>query len=150
MNNKLSIQDLASAFAEKVDMDAKSANIFVKTVFEIVEEYIATDKEGAADIVARVGTVETKVATNESAISTLNTEVASKASQVSIDNIQTQLDNLIRIFIGTREAYETANANGEIPVNAIVIITDDETPGGSSDQTSSVLGKGVLGYLILG
>lgn len=44
MNNKLSIQDLASAFAEKVDMDAKSANIFVKTVFEIVEEYIATDK----------------------------------------------------------------------------------------------------------
>lgn len=44
MNNKLSIQDLASAFAEKVGMDAKSANIFVKTVFEIVEEYIATDK----------------------------------------------------------------------------------------------------------
>lgn len=44
MNNKLSIQDLASAFAEKVDMDAKSANIFVRTVFEIVEEYIATDK----------------------------------------------------------------------------------------------------------
>lgn len=44
MNNKLSIQDLASALAGRNGMDAKSAAIFVKTVFEIVEEYISKDK----------------------------------------------------------------------------------------------------------
>ena len=44
MNNKLSIQDLASAYAEKSGIDQKSAHAFVKTVFEIVEEFISTDK----------------------------------------------------------------------------------------------------------
>ncbi len=44
MNNKLSIQDLASAMSARYGMDTKSANAFVKTVFEIVEEYISTDK----------------------------------------------------------------------------------------------------------
>lgn len=44
MNNKLGIQDLASALAERYGMDQKSAQTFVKTVFEIVEEYVAIDK----------------------------------------------------------------------------------------------------------
>lgn len=44
MSNKLSIQDLASAYAEKSGTDQKSALAFVKTVFEIVEEFISTDK----------------------------------------------------------------------------------------------------------
>lgn len=44
MNNKLSIQDLASVLAEKSGMDMKTASAFIKTVFEIVEEYIAIDK----------------------------------------------------------------------------------------------------------
>ena len=44
MSNKLSIQDLASAYAEKTGTDQKSALAFVKTVFEIVEEFISTDK----------------------------------------------------------------------------------------------------------
>lgn len=44
MNNKLSIQDLASALTERYGMDAKSAGTFVRTVFEIVEEYISKDK----------------------------------------------------------------------------------------------------------
>ena len=44
MNNKYSIQDLASALAERSGMDIKASSAFVKTVFEIVEEYIATDK----------------------------------------------------------------------------------------------------------
>lgn len=60
------------------------------------------------------------------------------------------------IFIGTYAEYETANANNEIPINTFVIITDDETSGGdssgdsSSTSTSSLLGTGVLGYMILG
>ena len=44
MNNKLGIQDLASAFSDRYGMDAKSSQVFVKTVFDIVEEYVATDK----------------------------------------------------------------------------------------------------------
>ncbi|MDE5560339.1 MAG: HU family DNA-binding protein [Bacteroidaceae bacterium] len=44
MDNKLGIQDLASAFAERYGMDMKSSTVFVKTVFDIVEDYIAKDK----------------------------------------------------------------------------------------------------------
>ena len=44
MNNKLGIQDLATAFADRYGMDAKSSLAFVKAVFDIVEEYVATDK----------------------------------------------------------------------------------------------------------
>lgn len=44
MNNKLSIQDLALVFAEQSGMDVKASTAFVKTVFEIIEEYIAIDK----------------------------------------------------------------------------------------------------------
>ncbi len=44
MNNKLNIQDLASAMTDRYGMDSKSATTFVKTVFEIVEEYISKDK----------------------------------------------------------------------------------------------------------
>lgn len=52
----------------------------------------------------------------------------------------TLYDSLIRMFIsskkfvGTYEEYQTANANGEIPVNTLVIITDDE----ESSSISSV------------
>lgn len=64
-----------------------------------------------------------------------------------------------KIFVGTYEEYETANANNLIPINALVIITDDESSsGGSGDSssdststsTSSLLGTGALGYMILG
>ncbi len=44
MNNKLSIQDLVSAMTDRYGMDAKATTAFVKTVFEIVEEYISQDK----------------------------------------------------------------------------------------------------------
>lgn len=55
------------------------------------------------------------------------------------------------VFIGTYAEYQTANANGEIPINTFVILTDGETSGGeSSTSTSSKLGEGVLGYMILG
>lgn len=62
-----------------------------------------------------------------------------------------------KIFIGTYAEYEAANTDGEIPVGALVIITDDETSGSggssgdsSSTSTSSLLGTGVLGYMVLG
>lgn len=44
MDNKLTLQDFAQLFAQRSQMDNKAATTFVKTVFEIVEEYIAKDK----------------------------------------------------------------------------------------------------------
>lgn len=58
-------------------------------------------------------------------------------------------DNLIRVFIGTQAQYEVAYANGKIPVNTLVIITETEIPN-SGENSSSQLGAGALGYLILG
>ena len=52
-------------------------------------------------------------------------------------------------FIGTREAYTAAYAAGHIPVGTIVIITDEDDED-DSGITSSTLGQGVLGHLILG
>lgn len=67
----------------------------------------------------------------------------------------TEYDALIKayidgkIFIGTYSEYQTAYANNKIAIGAIVIITDDEN-NSSSISTSSLLGTGVLGYMILG
>jgi hypothetical protein len=57
------------------------------------------------------------------------------------------ISTLARIFIGTREQYNTANAKGEIPVGTIVIILDENIDLGS---TSAILGQAILGQLILG
>lgn len=53
-----------------------------------------------------------------------------------------------KIFIGTDAEYQVACANNQIPINTLVIITDDETLAGSA--SSSKLGEGVLGQMILG
>ena len=52
-------------------------------------------------------------------------------------------------FIGTREAYNASYAAGHIPIGTIVIITDEDDED-DSGITSSTLGQGVLGHLILG
>ena len=44
MNNKLGIQDLAMAMANSYGFDTKTATIFIKTAFEIIEEYVSKDK----------------------------------------------------------------------------------------------------------
>lgn len=56
-----------------------------------------------------------------------------------------------RVFIGTTEEYQTAYDNGEIAIGTLVFLTDDDSGGGSSsDSTTAVLGKAVLGQMILG
>lgn len=51
-----------------------------------------------------------------------------------------------KLFVGTGEAYKTANAAGLIPIGAIVIITDDED---DTSSTTSALGYAILGQMIL-
>lgn len=57
-------------------------------------------------------------------------------------------------FTGTFAEYETASANGLIPDGMIVYILDDDDEVIDEpvvdDRTSSLLGVGVLGYMILG
>lgn len=64
------------------------------------------------------------------------------------------------VFIGTYAEYQTAYADGQIPINTFVILTDDESSGGGSgdsgeegDETSPTtakLGYAVLGQMVLG
>lgn len=65
-----------------------------------------------------------------------------------IDALRGDFSNLIPTFVGTNNQYEEKKA--EVPEGTIVIITDDETGGNTGGNTSSVLGTGVLGYMILG
>ena len=44
MNEKITIQDLIDILAEKHSMNKKDAELFVKGVFELVEEALATEK----------------------------------------------------------------------------------------------------------
>ena len=53
-----------------------------------------------------------------------------------------------KIFVGTQAEYD-AVAN-DIAEGCIVIITDQDIPVVNSGATSAILGKGVLGQLILG
>ncbi len=84
--------------------------------------------------------------TNDSLRAEMNTKLETKA-------------NANMFFIGTHAEYLVAYKAGQIPVNAIVILTDDEDSSGggsggsgdsSNDPTSSLLGTGMLGYMILG
>ena len=53
-----------------------------------------------------------------------------------------------KIFVGTQAEYDAVA--DDIAEGCIVIITDQDIPVVNSDATSAVLGKGVLGQLILG
>ena len=69
-----------------------------------------------------------------------------------------------KIFVGTYEEYNAANAAGNIQIGCVVILTDQSTGGSgsggngsgsgdSSDTTSptnAVLGYAVLGQMVLG
>lgn len=54
-----------------------------------------------------------------------------------------------KIFVGSQEQYDKAYAAGKIALGAIVIITDDDVNADSAG-TTAVLGKAVLGQLVLG
>lgn len=79
----------------------------------------------------------------------LQDQAATNAIQ-GIHQELTEKVNANMFFVGTYAEYEAANANGDIPINAIVIITDDATQGGvNAGATSAILGTGKLGYMIL-
>jgi hypothetical protein len=55
------------------------------------------------------------------------------------------------MFVGTHAQYDVAYAAGQIPINCIVIFTDDEddTPA-AGGATTAMLGYAVLGQMKLG
>lgn len=57
-------------------------------------------------------------------------------------DIDTIIDTLSKIFIGTEKEYEQAYNKGLIPVGTLVFIVDDNTSG--------LLGVAILGQIILG
>lgn len=79
------------------------------------------------------------------------------SSETALTSAKEYTDNKVAsmVFIGTYAEYKTAYDNGEIPLNTFVILTDDNDSSGdgsdnTSTSTSSKLGEGVLGYMILG
>lgn len=44
MNEKINLQDLVNLFCEKQDLNKKEAELFVKTMFDLIEEALATEK----------------------------------------------------------------------------------------------------------
>ena len=44
MNEKITLQDLINLFSEKPGMNKKDAEVFVRTMFELIEEALATEK----------------------------------------------------------------------------------------------------------
>ena len=44
MNEKITLPDLINLLCEKLGMDKKEAELFVKSMFELIKEYLATDK----------------------------------------------------------------------------------------------------------
>lgn len=59
------------------------------------------------------------------------------------------------VFIGTYDEYQAAYADGQIPINTFVILTDDGAGSGSgedatTEETTAKLGYAVLGKMVLG
>lgn len=91
----------------------------------------------------------------ESTNAVQNKVVTAKFNEVN-DTINTKQNKLTSnynimygiTFIGTGEEYKAANAAGEIPEGAIIVITDGDLP--TTGGTSAVLGTAILGTMILG
>ena len=62
---------------------------------------------------------------------------------------QKQLNDIAsRVFIGTQEEYDIAYAEGKVAVGALVVILDENET--NSDATTAMLGKAIIGTLLLG
>lgn len=66
------------------------------------------------------------------------------SSVYGLNNTLEELESSIGVFIGSQEEYEVAYSAGKIRTGTIVVILDE----GSS--TTAVLGKAILGKMILG
>lgn len=125
----------------------------VATAMAALEDAIDSNAETLSSLVG-----DTSVSEQITSIidPTLSVDGAAADAKVVGDEISTLKS---KIFIDTYANYETAYANGEISNGTLVIIVEDDVDigdidgtGGSSPSasTSSLLGTGVLGYMILG
>ena len=83
------------------------------------------------------------------------TEISNLGSVINYVRANGLTGSFNTTFVGTREQYDSEYAAGNIPVGTIVIITDeeDDTDDDATENagvSSSILGTGVLGYMILG
>lgn len=64
-----------------------------------------------------------------------------------VDRIESDLALWKPVFVGTMEQYNEVRAAGKIPTGAIVIIIDEHE---LSNSTTAILGRAILGKMILG
>ena len=92
----------------------------------------------------------------EDAINAYIKELYTTGSIINVIRGNNTLETFNTTFVGTRAEYQVAYAAGKIPVGTIVYITDEpddddeEFIPDAGGATSSKLGVGVLGYMILG
>lgn len=82
-----------------------------------------------------------------------NKIIISVTNQNVIDALGYTPLNAKMVFIGSKAQYDVYNAEGKIPVGAMVVLTDQdiniEDPSEGDATTTAELGKAMLGYMIL-
>lgn len=126
------------------------ATAYVGQTIKVIDE-----STGKIDtyIIGTDGSLINNTASVETDLAELEKTVESNTSRI------TTLET--RVFVGTHEEYEAVKDT--IPVNSIVIFTDDEElegdesggdsgeePGEDTSETTAKLGEAKLGYMVLG
>jgi hypothetical protein len=80
------------------------------------------------------------------------TNISNLGSTINYTKYDGSTSSFNTTWVGTRAEYNTAYATGQIPIGTIVVITDepDDDEVVAEGASSPILGKGVLGYLVLG
>lgn len=105
--------------------------------------------------------LEETIAADIAALQNSITEISNLGSVINYARANGLTGSFNTTFVGTRADYDAAYAENKIPVGTIVVITDESddedtensgSTGGaeSGTSTSSLLGTGALGYMILG
>lgn len=125
-------------YAEAADYALNNAVAYPGQLIAVVPE----EGETIGYVIQADGSIKAITSDIEAAISEL--EATIKEQEALISTLEHKL------FVGTTAEYEAIE--DKIPLNAFVIITDDET--GNEDAadgaTTSVLGVAVLGQMVLG
>lgn len=113
---------------------------------DYIREDISNSEEDITNIreeISDLGTIRENISKNAEDITDIKDTKADK------EHTHEEFSNFYKLFIGTQEEYDAANSEGKITTGTIVIILDAVDEDGDETSTS-VLGKAILGTLVLG
>lgn len=166
-NNELVVSKALNELTEKVDNI--EGEYYTKQ--EIDNKGYLTEHQdisGKQDVISDLATIRDNAAKGATALQEVpeeyvtETELEGKGYLTSHQDIshlveKTYVDEKItetvqycdsKVFIGTQEEYDIACTEGKVAVGALVIILDENEA--NSDATTAMLGKAIIGTLLLG